>query len=302
MTTERRRRRNRRTVARRGVRLAHRRRQRLPEGSARRTASSRSRPGSRRCIRPKGSTGDVLALKFAMYSSAQSVLRSADGRVCCVGWRRAPPPAPSSFISFSARTGPRRPPASMPPHRRARASAKPAGGSARRYRRRLQPNNLRATAHPDPPAGIDPPLGPKGRPDQVNGRARQSTNDPAGSFRYGGAIISTGGGIIPLRGATSSRELGAASQNRALLTWRRRATTGFSEVLPVNVTNAMSEEGGRAAAPGIYGYLWQGSGRRSYRPGVLLQLRGGHSRRGTGARRCSSPSSRAASATRASQH
>src|SRR5271166_6499140 len=56
----------------------------------------------------------------------------------------------------------------------------------------------RASRIPIRSAGIDPPLGlPKGRPDQANGGARQSVNDP--------------GGIIPLRGATSSRNWGAAS-------------------------------------------------------------------------------------------
>src|SRR6516165_8095871 len=46
----------------------------------------------------------------------------------------------------------------------------------------------RASRIPIRSAGIDPPLGlPKGRPDQANGGARQSVNDPgAGSFRYGG--------------------------------------------------------------------------------------------------------------------
>src|SRR5271163_1766573 len=63
-------------------------------------------------------------------------------------------------------------------------------------------------------AGIDPPLGlPKGRPDQANGGARQSTNDPGRDHSVmGGAIISeSGGGIIPLRGAAPSRNWGAAS-------------------------------------------------------------------------------------------
>src|SRR5580658_7529862 len=56
----------------------------------------------------------------------------------------------------------------------------------------------RASRIPIRSAGIDPPLGlPKGRPDQANGSARQSTKDP--------------GGIIPLWGARSSRNRGAAS-------------------------------------------------------------------------------------------
>src|SRR5271163_946158 len=63
-------------------------------------------------------------------------------------------------------------------------------------------------------AGIDPPLGlPKGRPDQANGGARQSTNDPGRdhSVMRGAIISESGGGIIPLRGAASSRNWGAAS-------------------------------------------------------------------------------------------
>src|ERR1700722_3536863 len=56
----------------------------------------------------------------------------------------------------------------------------------------------RASRIPIRSAGIDPPLGlPKGRPDQANGSARQSTKNP--------------GGIIPLWGARSSRNRGAAS-------------------------------------------------------------------------------------------
>src|SRR5689334_18036917 len=71
----------------------------------------------------------------------------------------------------------------------------------------------RASRIPIRSAGIDPPLGlRKGRPDQANGGARQSTDDPGRDHSVmGGAIISeSGGGIIPLRRAASS-ELGAAS-------------------------------------------------------------------------------------------
>ena len=63
-------------------------------------------------------------------------------------------------------------------------------------------------------AGTDCSLGlPKGRPDQANGGARQSTKDPGRDHSVmGGAIISeSGGGIIPLRGATSSRNRGVGS-------------------------------------------------------------------------------------------
>ena len=63
-------------------------------------------------------------------------------------------------------------------------------------------------------AGTDRSLGlPKGRPDQANGGAHQSTKDPGRDHSVmGGAIISeSGGGIIPLRGAASSRNWGAAS-------------------------------------------------------------------------------------------
>src|SRR5580704_9533372 len=55
-------------------------------------------------------------------------------------------------------------------------------------------------------AGTDRSLGlPKGRPDQANGGAHQSTKDPGRDHSVmGGAIISeSGGGIIPLRGAAS---------------------------------------------------------------------------------------------------
>src|SRR5271154_4554967 len=60
-------------------------------------------------------------------------------------------------------------------------------------------------------AGIDPPLGlPKGRPDQANGGARQSMNDPGRDLSVmGGEIISeSGGGIIPLRGGGIIQESG----------------------------------------------------------------------------------------------
>src|SRR5271166_1581918 len=79
----------------------------------------------------------------------------------------------------------------------------------------------RASRIPIRSAGIDPPLGlPKGRPDQANGGARQSTNDPGRDHSVmGGAIISeSGGGIIPLRGAASSRNWGAASSGISSLT------------------------------------------------------------------------------------
>ena len=56
----------------------------------------------------------------------------------------------------------------------------------------------RASRIPIRSAGIDPPLGlPKGRPDQANGGARQSTNDP--------------GRDHSVMGARSSRNRGAAS-------------------------------------------------------------------------------------------
>src|ERR1700728_5231446 len=69
----------------------------------------------------------------------------------------------------------------------------------------------RASRIPIRSAGIDPPLGwPKGRPDQANGGARQSTNDPGRDHSVmGGEIISeSGGGIIPLRGGAIIPELG----------------------------------------------------------------------------------------------
>ena len=72
----------------------------------------------------------------------------------------------------------------------------------------------------------------------------------------------------------------------------------FSEVLPVNRNERiMSEAAVEQQRLEYTGIFVQGSGRRPYRPGVLLQpLRRPFSAR-TGARRCSSPSSRAASAT-----
>src|SRR3984957_13988883 len=91
------------------------------------------------------------------------------------------------------------------------------------------PQNLsriisRASRIPIRSAGIDPPLGlPKGRPDQANGGARQSMKDPGRDHSVmGGAIISeSGGGIIPLRGAASSRNWGAASSGISNLPfWR----------------------------------------------------------------------------------
>src|SRR5580658_3084731 len=69
-------------------------------------------------------------------------------------------------------------------------------------------------------AGTDRSLGlPKGRPDQANGGARQSTKDPGRDHSVmGGAIISeSGGGIIPFRGAASSRNWGAASSGISTL-------------------------------------------------------------------------------------
>src|SRR5580658_7728047 len=73
----------------------------------------------------------------------------------------------------------------------------------------------RASRIPIRSAGIDPPLGlPKGRPDQANGSARQSTKDP--------------GGIIPLWGARSSRNRGAASfryRRAASFRYRRAASS-----------------------------------------------------------------------------
>src|SRR6185312_6505565 len=76
----------------------------------------------------------------------------------------------------------------------------------------------RASRIPIRSAGIDPPSGlPKGRPDQANGGARQSTDDPGRDHPVmGGAIISeSGGGIIPLRGAPSSRNWGRLPQESA---------------------------------------------------------------------------------------
>src|ERR1700690_4354729 len=79
-------------------------------------------------------------------------------------------------------------------------------------------------------AGIDPPLGlPKGRPDQANGVARQSTKHTDRDHSVmGGAVISElVGDIITLRGAASSRNWGAASSgisNNAHQPWRNRLT------------------------------------------------------------------------------
>jgi hypothetical protein len=59
----------------------------------------------------------------------------------------------------------------------------------------------RASRIPIRSAGIDPPLGlPKGRPDQANGGARQSVNDPGRDHSVMGGVITSesGGGIIPL--------------------------------------------------------------------------------------------------------
>ena len=87
----------------------------------------------------------------------------------------------------------------------------------------------RASRIPIRSAGIDPPLGlPKGRPDQANGGARQSPNDPGRDHSgMGGAIISeSGGGIIPLRGATSSRNRGAASSGMPTGSNRSRGAKG----------------------------------------------------------------------------
>src|ERR1700749_4420152 len=68
-------------------------------------------------------------------------------------------------------------------------------------------------------AGIGCSLGlPKGRPDQANGGARQGGHDPGRDHSVmGGEIISeSGGGIIPLRGARSSRNGGPLRQESAL--------------------------------------------------------------------------------------
>src|ERR1700690_2534064 len=87
----------------------------------------------------------------------------------------------------------------------------------------------RASRIPIRSADIDPPLGlPKGRPDQANGGARQSTKDPGRDHSVmGGAIISeSGGGIIPLRGAASSRNWGAASSG--ISSWVNYFAVGHS--------------------------------------------------------------------------
>src|ERR1700692_531414 len=78
----------------------------------------------------------------------------------------------------------------------------------------------RASRIPIRSAGIDPPLGlPKGRPDQAHGGGRPSRDDPWRDHSVmGGAIISeSGGGIIPLREAASSRNWGAASSGISTL-------------------------------------------------------------------------------------
>ena len=77
----------------------------------------------------------------------------------------------------------------------------------------------RASRIPMRSAGIDPPGGlPKGRPDQANGGARQSTKDPGRdhSVMGGRDHLVMPGDIIPLQGATSSRFGGRLRQESAL--------------------------------------------------------------------------------------
>ena len=135
-----------------GVRLAHRHRQRLLEGSIK-LAEPRVAVAARVCgdvFVPEDQQGDVLALQFAMHAgpirlrdppmaafaapvgverrfqrALVHVLRKRPGKACTV-----------------------RPPQCLS-HCGAR-HAKPAGDLVRRYRRRLQPNNLARIAHPDP--------------------------------------------------------------------------------------------------------------------------------------------------------
>ena len=109
----------------------------------------------------------------------------------------------------------------------------------------------RASRIPIRSAGIDPPLGlPKGRPDQANGGARQSRNDPGRDHSVmGGEIISeSGGGIIPLRGAASSRNWGAASSGISTLSrpLRLDVSKGLEETVEHLFAGTRPVHGGEA--------------------------------------------------------
>ena len=102
------------------------------------------------------------------------------------------------------------------PHRRAR-HAEPSGDLVRRYRRRLQPNNLARMAHCSP---LRRRRLPEGRSDPANSGVRQSVNDP--------------GGIIPL-GARSSRNRGAASSRNPWAQSSRYRRAASSESAPISI-------------------------------------------------------------------
>src|SRR5277367_6029650 len=132
--------------------MRHRHRQRLLEGSTK-LAEPRVAVAAR--VRgdvfvPKDQQGDVLALQFAMHVGP---VRFLDPPMAAFAASAGVERRLQRLVVHVLRQGPGQACAVRPlqclPHRRAR-QAKPAGDLVRRYRRRLQPNNLARTAHPDP--------------------------------------------------------------------------------------------------------------------------------------------------------
>ena len=135
-----------------GVRLAHRHRQRLLEGSIK-LAEPRVAVAAR--VRgdvfvPEDQQGDVLALQFVMHAGP---VRFLDPPMAAFAASAGVERRLQRLVVHLLWKGPGQARAVHPlqclPHRRAR-QAKPAGDLVRRYRRRLQPNNLARTAHPNP--------------------------------------------------------------------------------------------------------------------------------------------------------
>ena len=199
-----------------GVRLPHRHRHRLLEGSIE-LAEPRVAVAAR--VRddvfvPEDQQRDVLALQFAMHAGP---IRLCDAPV-------APFAAPAGVerrlqraVAHVLRQGPGKPRGLRPlqrfPHRRAR-HAKPAGDLVRRNARKLRRIISRAWRTVIRSAGTDRSLGlPRGRPDQANGeKPANPRKTPGRDHSVMGARSSQDkGGIIPLRGAASSRQGGAAS-------------------------------------------------------------------------------------------
>jgi hypothetical protein len=135
-----------------GVRLAHRHRQRLLEGSielAEPRVAVAARIGGAIFV-PQDQQGDVLALQFAMYGGP---IRLGDPPVAALAASAGVERPLQRRVVHIVRQWPGeacglRPPQRLP-HRRA-GHAEPAADLVRRYAGKLQPNNLARIAHPNP--------------------------------------------------------------------------------------------------------------------------------------------------------